>query len=199
MTPRSPTQAPMRIVVGYDGSPESEAALRWAALLAAALGAAVRAVHAVGLLEHARLAPPAAHEQRARAVATGAGLDPSRFEWHFVDGEPGSVLRRESEGVHAAELLVVGTRGAGAHPGTLLGSTSLGLVERSPVPVVVVPMTAHETRPPLSDGVELTVPAHDAGPPVPAPAPAQRPGPPGGAPPGGQVRPRRAPGGSPPA
>jgi nucleotide-binding universal stress UspA family protein len=178
MTSRGPTRAPTRIVVGYDGSPESEAALGWAASLAAALGAVVRAVHAVGLLEHARLTPLAVHEQRARAVVTGAGLDASRFEWHVVDGEPGSVLRRESEGVHAGDLLVVGTRGAGAHPGTLLGSTSLGLAERAPVPVVVVP-----------------APVHEAGP----LAPAQRIRPPGEVASPGEVAPRRAPGESPPA
>lgn len=135
----APPAPPARIVVGYDGSPGSEAALRWAASLAAALGSAVRVVHAVGLLEHARLAPVAAHEQQARAVATGAGLDPARFEWCVVDGDPGSVLRRAAEGADGGNLLVVGTRGAGAHAGTLLGSTSLGLAEEAPVPVVVVP------------------------------------------------------------
>jgi len=33
----------------------------------------------------------------------------------------------------------VGSRGASAHPGTLLGSTSLELAEHAPVPLTIVP------------------------------------------------------------
>ena len=36
-------------------------------------------------------------------------------------------------------LLVVGSRGSGAHAGTLLGSTSLELAEHAPIPVTIVP------------------------------------------------------------
>jgi nucleotide-binding universal stress UspA family protein len=133
-------RTPRRIAVGYDGSPDSEAALRWAASLSAALRATLRVVHAVGLLEHARLAPLAAHEERARALAAEEGMGDARVEWCVFDGDPGSVLRRAAEGEDGAELLVVGTRGAGAHPGSLLGSTSLVLAERALVPVVVVPV-----------------------------------------------------------
>ena len=43
------------IVVGYDGSVDSTAALRWAARLTRAIGGRLRIVHAVGLLEHAGL------------------------------------------------------------------------------------------------------------------------------------------------
>lgn len=139
--------APARIAVGYDGSPDAEAALRWAASLAAAVGATVRVVHAVGLLEHAGLTPAAAHEQRARAVVIGEGVEAGRFEWHVLDGDPDSVLCRAAQGPGSADLLVVGTRGAGAHPGSLLGSTSLGLVERAAVPVVVVPVPAGPVTP----------------------------------------------------
>ena len=38
-----------------------------------------------------------------------------------------------------ADLLVVGSRGAGAHTGLLLGSTSLELAEHALVPLVIVP------------------------------------------------------------
>lgn len=130
---------PTCIAVGFDGSSDSEAALRWAASLASALGATLKVVHAVGLLEHAGLSPLVAHERRARSIAADEGVDAANLEWCVFDGDPGSVLSRSAQGEHAAELLVVGTRGTGAHPGTLLGSTSLGLVERAPVPVVVVP------------------------------------------------------------
>lgn len=131
--------APARIAVGYDGSPDAEAAVRWAASLAATLGATVRVVHAVGLLEHAGLAPVAAYEARARDLALGEGIAADKIEWSVLDGDPDSVLCRTAQGPAAADLLVVGTRGAGAHTGEVLGSTSLGLAERATVPVVVVP------------------------------------------------------------
>ncbi|HVC13960.1 MAG TPA: universal stress protein [Acidimicrobiales bacterium] len=131
--------APMQIVVGYDGSPDSEDALRWAASVAAELGATLCVAHAVGLLEHAHLVPLSAHEERARSVAAHAGVDAAAFEWCVLDGEPASVLCRLAEGADGPVLLVVGTRGAGEHPGAVLGSTSLALAERAPAPVVVVP------------------------------------------------------------
>lgn len=46
-----------------------------------------------------------------------------------------SLLARE----RGASLLVVGTRGRGALTSAILGSVSLGLLERAPCPVVVVP------------------------------------------------------------
>jgi nucleotide-binding universal stress UspA family protein len=134
-------RAPARIAVGYDGSPGSEAALRWAAGLAGALGTELKVIHAVGLLEHAGLAQPSVREERAREIAAAAGMDPSRVEWCVHEGEPGSVLCRVAEGTDPVELLVVGTRRARVHPG-LLGSTSLSLVAWAPVPVVVVPPVA---------------------------------------------------------
>ena len=133
-------RGPARIAVGYDGSRGSEAALRWAAALAGALGTELRVVHAVGLLEHAGLASLSVHEGRAREVAAGEGMEPNRVEWCVLEGDPGSVLRRIAEGPDPVELLVVGTRRSSVHPG-LLGSTSLGLVACAPVPVVVVPPT----------------------------------------------------------
>jgi nucleotide-binding universal stress UspA family protein len=135
---------PTRIAVGYDGSRDADAALSWAASVAAALGAEVRVIHAVGILEHAGLSVVSAHEERARLVASRAGLDPARFEWRVLDGDPDSVLCRVAEGEDGADLLVVGTRGAGAHPDKLLGSTSLCLAERAPVPVVVVPVPSED-------------------------------------------------------
>lgn len=124
------------IAVGYDGSPDAEAALGWAAAVAARTGWALRIVHAVGLLEHAGLVDRPAGRDAALGVAARAGLDPAQVSWHRADGDPASVLLREAEA--GAELLVVGSRGLSAHPG-VLGSTSLELAERAPVPVVIVP------------------------------------------------------------
>ena len=130
------------IAVGYDGSVGAGAAVRWAVSEAVATGATLTVVHAVGILEHAGLAAtgaPAVDEGTVRRLADESGLDPGRLVWREVDGDPCSALLRSAT---EADLLVVGTRGAGAHQGTLLGSTSLELAEHSPVPVVVVPLPA---------------------------------------------------------
>ncbi|MGD0746455.1 MAG: universal stress protein [Acidimicrobiales bacterium] len=128
------------VVVGYDGSTDAQSAVAWAAKTAAALGAHLRVVHAVGLLEHAGMAGHAHVEADvALKIASDAGLHPSQVEWHVVDGDPTSAMLRMAEPPEVATLLVVGSRGSGGHAGTLLGSTSLELAEHSPVPVTIVP------------------------------------------------------------
>ncbi len=131
------------IVVGYDGSEDSTAALRWAAQLSRAIGGRLRIVHAVGLLEHAGLlaAHAAVHRETALDIAVEVGGDPDRIEWSAVDGDPCSALLRMTVPPESADLLVVGSRGSGVHE-SLLGSTSLALAERSTIPVTIVP-SAH--------------------------------------------------------
>ncbi len=137
------------VVVGYDGSPASCAALTWAARLCARVGARVHIVHAVGLLEGAQADTDSdAHRDRALQWAHDAGLAASQVDWSVLDGDPCSVLLRTSTS-KPTDLVVVGTRGAGGHSGLLLGSTSLELVEHSTIPVVIVPSAApgrHVTR-----------------------------------------------------
>jgi nucleotide-binding universal stress UspA family protein len=137
------------IVVGYDGSADSTAALRWAARLSGATGARLRVVHAVGLLEHAGLLSDHASVNRETAleIAVGAGGDPRRVEWSMVDGDPCSALLRMTVPPESADLLVVGSRGSDAHDGTLLGSTSLELAERSAIPVTIVPLAREGENP----------------------------------------------------
>jgi nucleotide-binding universal stress UspA family protein len=128
------------IAVGFDGSPDSTEALRWAARLAARCHAQLKVVHAVGLLEHAGLTDHQAPNQAgAIEVTAEAGLDSGAVQWMVVDGDPCSVLLRLDQDPSCVDLLVVGSRGSGRHAGTLLGSTSLELVEHATVPVVVVP------------------------------------------------------------
>ena len=130
----------LNIVAGFDGSKGSRTALRWAACLSEATGARLRIVHAVGLLEHAGLADHAAvHRETALQIATDAGAKPMDVEWSVVDGDPCSALLRMTTAPESADLVVVGSRGADAHGGSLLGSTSLELAEHSAVPVVIVP------------------------------------------------------------
>lgn len=131
---------PQTIVVGFDGSPESQAALRWAARMSGTVGARLRIVHAVGLLEHAGLLHEQAtfHRETALRIAAAAGAPVERLEWTVVDGDPCSALLRSTASPDPADLLVW-SRGSAAHGGTLLGSTSLEVAEHSTVPVTIVP------------------------------------------------------------
>jgi nucleotide-binding universal stress UspA family protein len=140
-----------RIGVGYDGSPESEAALALASSIAVAAGArmSVRGVvddRIPGLAwsHYAReeltamwseLLSPEIDSLRVKAQATadasGASVD--------VDvrlGRPADVLRELGEDV---DLLVIGSRRWGATARVLLGSTGEALLQDARCPVLVVP------------------------------------------------------------
>jgi nucleotide-binding universal stress UspA family protein len=134
--------SPGPIVVGFDGSASAQAAVAWAAQEARTRASRLRVVHAVGLLEHAGLRGAVdGHRAVALAIAREAGLDQGDVEWSVLDGDPCSVLLSVAAPPQEASLLVVGSRGAGAHAGTLLGSTSLELAEHARVPVTIVPAT----------------------------------------------------------
>jgi len=128
------------IAVGFDGSSDSETALRWAVDLAKQLRADLAVVHAIGLLEHA--SDPAyviELEQNVRVLIRERGIEPQRLHWHAVDGDPCSTLIRAASAPIQADLIVVGSRGQGVHTGLLLGSTSHELAEHSVIPLVIVP------------------------------------------------------------
>jgi nucleotide-binding universal stress UspA family protein len=129
------------VVVGFDGSSNAEAAVRWAARLASQTGARLHIVHAVGLLEHAAHTsqPVEGLHIRALQVAMDAGAGTDEVVWSAVDGDPCSALLRMTAPPEVADLLVVGSRGLCAHGGSVLGSTSLELAEHSTVPVTIVP------------------------------------------------------------
>lgn len=128
------------VAVGFDGSLDAEAAVRWTLSLARQLDVDVVLVHAVGLLEHARHPDVATElESTMRRLTTECGIDPRRVRLNVVNGDACSALLRCAEEPLRASLLVVGSRGVGAHAGLLLGSTSLELAEHSTIPLVVVP------------------------------------------------------------
>jgi nucleotide-binding universal stress UspA family protein len=128
------------IAVGFDGSADAEAAVRWTLKLADQLGANVVFIHAAGLLEH--IDEPQAVldlEETVWVLTSEAGLDPARARWHVSDGDPCSVLLRAADAPISADLLVVGSRGRGARAGLPLGSTSHELAEHTSIPLAIVP------------------------------------------------------------
>ena len=128
------------IVVGYDGSVESEEAVRWAVRLAHGLDATVTVLHAAGILE--RLDTPfrrSATPEAVERIVAEERLDAARCHWVVDDGDACSALLRSAAPPIGAQLLVVGSRGHGKRPGMLIGSVSLEVVQHAAVPVVVIP------------------------------------------------------------
>ncbi|MGD1013066.1 MAG: universal stress protein [Acidimicrobiales bacterium] len=128
------------IAVGFDGSADSKVAVRWALTLARHYDAHVVVAHAVGLLGRFDAKNVAVElEESLLALCDECGLEHARARLEIADGDACSVMLRMAEPPISADLLVVGTRGQGAHAGLLLGSTSLELAEHSPIPLVIVP------------------------------------------------------------
>ncbi|AUY48163.1 universal stress protein [Streptomyces sp. CB01881] len=137
-----------RIVVGVDGSPASEHALRWAVDYARLVGGSVNAIAAweyPAFYGWAGLSvPPAegfnpeelAGRTLAETVTKVVGDDPGvRITEAVVPGNAAQALLESAVG---AVLVVVGSRGLGGFSGALLGSVSRHLTEHAPCPVVVV-------------------------------------------------------------
>lgn len=138
------------VVVGIDGSPAAEAALRFAFDEASRHGWSVQAVHAWDVPAYDLLIVPngpvpvplsnVADEEVRLTAEILAGFrddypDVDVIE-HLVRAPAVMALLEASAG---AALVVVGSHGHGPAVGALLGSVSHGLLHRATVPVVVVP------------------------------------------------------------
>lgn len=130
------------IVVGIDGSDNAARALAWALDEAQLRGCRVRAVLAWSYLGEAdsilgvRTTEEDAVAAVRTAVAEAAGDRADLVDAVAVNDLPvAGVLDQAKD----AALVVVGSRGRGGLKGLMLGSVSRTVVERSPVPVVVVP------------------------------------------------------------
>lgn len=131
-----------RVVVGVDGSPSSDAALRWAENYARMSGATMDIVSAWQFpTYYGEMVPIEGwHPEddawtHATKAATTLALPADRARLRVEYGAAGEVLTGVSEG---ADLLVVGSRGHGGFIGMLLGSVSAHCVHHARCPVVVV-------------------------------------------------------------
>jgi nucleotide-binding universal stress UspA family protein len=139
------------IVVGIDGSPNSEHALDWAMRQAAAVHSplTVIAVHEVAksywggipvigpadapLLEKLR---QAAEEMTQKAGSRLGDAGPPSVKVRAVDG---FVVKELVDASQDADLVVVGTRSGGNFARLVMGSVSSEVVQHSACPVVIVP------------------------------------------------------------
>jgi len=143
---RAPGAGP--VVVGADGSSDSEAALGFACEEARLLHTGLTVVHtwsdilADGVLRPHPLQEDAAgieQAERARLADQVSGWQDKfpdlTIELDVSRGRPVRTLLERGE---HAQLIVVGCRGRGGFTGMLLGSTSQALIAHAPCPVAVV-------------------------------------------------------------
>jgi nucleotide-binding universal stress UspA family protein len=130
------------VLVGVDGSPCSDIALRWAQRYAEATGADLELVTAWHYPTSYGVAMPLSGwdpEHDANTVIEKAfaqlTLSADRVHTHVDRGAAADALVRRSAD---ADLLVVGSRGHGGFTGMLLGSVSTHCVHHARCPVVVV-------------------------------------------------------------
>jgi nucleotide-binding universal stress UspA family protein len=139
-----------RMVVGVDGSEGAQRAVRFAADLAASSGAHVHAVHVVSNTWLIELAALQVHTDsliaEARTQLVGewtaafrdSGVD---YSIDLLRGDPGRMLVEYTVSHHGHLIVVGASRHSGLHD-ELLGGTAHHVVNRSSIPVLVVPREA---------------------------------------------------------
>jgi nucleotide-binding universal stress UspA family protein len=174
LPPRGPRDRRADVVVGYDGSTESEAALGWAVRHARSLGSTLRVLTVWQAPLGSNLSPFGYDPQNVedlRRIAREAArtrLDAAvaRLRREF----PGVVVRAELvEDEHPSDVLlaagavasvvVTGARGRGPFASALLGSTGHAVLHRAHGPVVVVPAVPSVTEPVRPEVRDRAVPA----------------------------------------
>ncbi len=136
-----------RVVVGFDGSPDSTRALEYAFETASLRKARLRVVHALGLPQgwprHLLRPLPEDNEDVARRrqqvedqlAPLRAKYSDVTVEVHVHQRDPVPVL---ADATHKADLLVMGSRGRGGFHGLAVGSVTHKLLHFAGCPMVVV-------------------------------------------------------------
>ena len=141
------------VLVGVDGSEQSQLALAWALPYAADAGAAVEAIMTVPASDDAETTQAAKREASARLSAiiedALAGVDdPPPVSSEVVVGDPAVVLVNASSD---ASLIVLGSHGMSRISNVVLGSVSTACIRMGSCPVLVIP--AGKPEPATESGV----------------------------------------------
>src|SRR3954447_24366838 len=128
-----PAKGVQRIGVAYAPTHEGRSALRFAAELARAGSAALRAIFVLGPEFAGADAPPEVAALRAQLADVAEDLDAGAT---IVFGDPAEMIIGVSEQL---DLLVMGSRARGGRRAVMFGSVSRAVAERSACPVVVLP------------------------------------------------------------
>ncbi|HEX5397154.1 MAG TPA: universal stress protein [Candidatus Limnocylindria bacterium] len=165
----------MRVLLAYDGSPCSEAALRlaaglrWPAPTRLTVVSVIDRADFIGAGDAAVLFATSRVTEQEAAAAAQSGLDdaaatlrgPGRtVETRLEHGRPGATIVRLAEG-QATDLIIVGSRGLGAWSALLLGSVSTEVVDHAPCPVLVARHDRVERLLVATDGSESATRAVD--------------------------------------
>jgi nucleotide-binding universal stress UspA family protein len=137
-----------RIVVGLDGSKQSEAALKWAARMAKGMGSQVIAVYALDVPVYfpEPYGTPLQFDEEWRAAIRSEfenkwckplKVSGVRYRTVMQDGRAASVIDEVADR-EKADIVVVGRRGRSGVTELLLGSVSHALVLHSKRPVLVI-------------------------------------------------------------
>jgi nucleotide-binding universal stress UspA family protein len=159
------------IIVGIDGSPESHAAVNWAAHDAAIRGLPLTVVHVESPASATWSQAPVLEESPGEQEAEGRTLlaHASTIARDAIAGTAqvhitGELLSSSTpvptlvEQSKDAELIVVGSRGRGALSRSILGSVSAGLIRHAHCPVALIrhddPQRPHSTQGPILVGID---------------------------------------------
>ena len=133
------------LVLGYDDSPSANAALAQTIIRSKETGARVVVVFGYYITPWGGTGAGSIREAiekvgsdaigRAAADLEAAGIETSS---RLVEGKPADALIEVAEEV-GADAIIVGTVGENPISGALLGSVVLRLIQRSSIPVLVVP------------------------------------------------------------
>ncbi|GAA2804854.1 universal stress protein [Kitasatospora sp. CM 4170] len=131
------------VLIGIDGSPQSEAAALWAAAEARRRGCALRLLHAWPWLDagNENVSRPGDLRPRALDALRGIG-DRIRHDHPDLPVDAAVISDDPVDGLIAAakgqELLVLGSRGLGGFAGLLVGSVGLAVAAGTSIPTVLV-------------------------------------------------------------
>lgn len=158
------------IVIGIDGTPASEIALRWAVAEASTRALPLRVVAVYELPTPSvvtaytyvpgQIPPPAFQERFDSAVAYARDrLDEGAVSAALVSGRPAQVILTETAG---AEVLVVGSPGHSTVGGIVVGSVSAAAAGHAQCPVVVVRQNVVQNDAGIVVGVDGSPNANEA-------------------------------------